>query len=224
MSRSRYVEWLLNGATVLVTICAVVIAGLRIRDEVVGHSSVGAAGTRTISNWREFGNAGTRIGAKNAPVTIVEFLDFQCPFCRVASGSIRDLRRWYTKDLAVVYRHLPIPFHKFAYPAALAAECGARANRFEAIHDALFAQPDSIGQKRWTRFALDAGIADTSGFALCMEDKSVGAAVRRDSVAAVALGVTATPTFLINNVVVSGNVGFAALNGYVKAALDESRH
>lgn len=152
---------------------------------------------------------------------MVEFLDYQCPFCRVASGSIHDLRRWYSKDLAVVYRHLPIPAHKYAYQAALAVECAGRTNKFEAMHDLLFAQPESLGAKPWTRLALEAGVNDTVQFVRCMTDGSAAAAVRRDSVAAVALGATGTPTFLINDVVVSGNVGFAQLNEHIKNALKE---
>lgn len=94
--------------------------------------------------------------------------------------------------------------------------------RFEDFHNLLYVQTDSIGLKPWTSFASDVGINDTMSFSSCMLDPAVEAVILRDSSAAMALGARATPTFLINDVMVSGNIGFNQLNELVKAALREA--
>lgn len=83
----------------------------------------------------------------------------------------------------------------------------------------MFAQPESIGVKPWARFAQDGGVTDTAAFSHCLADRAADAIVARDSLAAVKLGVNATPSFLINGQLISGNPGLNQLNEYVKAAL-----
>lgn len=223
MTRAPYGQWFLNVATVVVAALALAVGADRIRTSFFAPEHTGGAQPKTkrVENWRQLGDAGTRMGPTAAPVTIVEFSDFECPYCRVASGSLHELRRWYASDVAIVYRHLPI--HEHAHAAAVASECAGRAGQFEAYHDALFAQVDSIGKKGWTRFALESGISDTAQFTLCLADSTVDALVRRDSLAAMQLGTHETPTFLINDLMVMGNPGFEQLNEYVKAALKATR-
>jgi protein-disulfide isomerase len=225
MAQHRYSQWMLNAATVLVTLAALSVAGVRVRDAFTQDSNrdENSPRTRHVSEWRKYAVGGVRLGSKNAPVTIVEFLDFQCPFCRVAAADLRDLRRWFGDDLAIIYRQLPVPSHRFAYPAALAAECAAQRGSFEKFHDALFEQPDSIGRKPWTHFAIEADIKDTSEFRTCMNRPSIAAAIAQDAAAAATLGATGTPTFLVNDLMISGNPGLAALNQYVKEAIKASK-
>lgn len=215
MTRARFGTILLNVATGVATTCAVVVAGLWLRDSLDTPAAKGPT-PRTVKNWKEIGSVGTRVGPVEAPVTVVEFLDFQCAYCRLVSGSLRQLQSWYGKDIAVVYRHLP--FHRSAHSAAHAAECAARVGRFEPLHDLFFAQPESVGTKAWTRFAREAGVSDTVTFALCMDDRSVDSIIFRDSSDAMALGASGTPTLLINEVMVVGNPGFDALERYVRDA------
>ena len=218
MRTAKYSEAIWNAATAVVMTLAVITGTLRLRAEFLGRTAVPpAVRTRIVSNWREFSTAGTRMGPANTAVTIVEFSDFQCPFCRIASGDLHNLRHRYPDHVSVVYRHFPI--HTHAREAAIAAECAGRVGSFEAFHDRLFAQPDSIGAKRWIRFAVEAGILDAVQFARCLSTRSVAVLVNQDSAAAVALGVEGTPTILINDLMVIGDPGFEQLNEYVKAAL-----
>jgi protein-disulfide isomerase len=222
MTAGRYREWFWNAATGVVMVMALVLGAMRLRSEFFVHSDSvpSAMRTKVVKQWRTFSSAGDRMGPAYAPVTIVEFSDFQCPYCRVASGDLHDLRRWYPDDVVIVYRHFPI--HRLARPAAVAAECAGRQGTFEAFHDLLFANPESIGNKPWNRFAVEAHVGDTVEFDRCMDSRSATAVVDRDSAAAVALGVQGTPTFLINSLMVIGNPGFEQLNDYVKAALEGS--
>lgn len=157
------------------------------------------------------------MGPRTASVTIVEFADFQCPICTAAAGPLRRLRERYPRDLAVVYRH--VPGHEYSFDAAIAANCAAEAGRFEAFHDALFTERDSIGKKPWSRFAIESGLGDTSAFQRCLGSASAREAVSRDTIAAAALGVVGTPTFLINDVEVQGYASPEQLTSDVAHAL-----
>jgi protein-disulfide isomerase len=210
----------LNGATAILVMCAVCVTALRLHDALAEPRPGAAVAPTHVNQWRAYADAGHRMGPESAAVTIVEFSDFQCPFCRRAAPTLRALRSRYPRDLAVIYRHLP--GHQYSLPAAIAAECAGRAGYFEAFHDALFAEADSIGKKPWSRFAREVGILDTAGFSACLRDASVPQLVFRDTLAATALAVRGTPTFLINDLEVTG-YREAELSADVKAAIDRIR-
>jgi protein-disulfide isomerase len=122
--------------------------------------------------------------------------------------------------VSVIYRHYP--GHEFSVAAAIAAECAARSVRFEAMHDLLYAQAESIGKRPWARFAAEAGVSDTVAFSRCVRQRSTIDAIARDTLAATALGVDGTPTFLINDLAVVG-YNEQQLTGYVDAAVTRAR-
>ena len=223
MNTSRAKEALLNIAIGLVTVCALVVTGIRVREFLVSEKADGRVPTRTVSDWRKFASQGHRFGPPSAAVTIVEFADFQCPYCRAAATSLKELQSWYKDDVAVIYRHYPLRTHDFAREAAYAAICSEPQGHFEVLHDLLFAQADSIGHKEWSRFASEAGVADTISFLRCMSSPATSQVVTRDSLAGTQLGIRATPTFLINETLISGHPGFEELNNQVINALRSSR-
>ena len=92
-------------------------------------------------------------------------------------------------------------------------------DKFEDMHIALYSQSDSIGIRPWTHFAVDAGIQDTLAFRDCLSSEASDNWVVRDTVAAFKLGVTGTPTFLINDLLVRGFYGDAVMNELISAAL-----
>jgi protein-disulfide isomerase len=150
-------------------------------------------------------------------VTIVEFADFQCPFCQAAAPVIDKLMQQHPTQVALVYRHYVV--HKLAFPAAIAAECAADGGQFSSFHRIVFANQDSIGKTSWTSFARQAGIVDTVKFLACMASPAARANVVRDTLAAHSLGVTGTPTFLVNDLEVLGFPGADSLTRYVERAL-----
>jgi protein-disulfide isomerase len=213
-------EHLLNAATVIATLCAMAVAGLRVRDAFADRGNAREKPTE-VAAWQAYSDAGVRIGPTTARVTIVEFSDFQCPFCRKAATYLDALRQRYPDDVAIVYRHFPI--HQFAREAAIATECARRQASFKALYDRLFATPDSIGKEAWTSFAVAAGVADTSSFGACMHDAVAAHVITVDSTAALKLGVTGTPTFLVNELRVAGFEGDSVMDKYVANALKRSR-
>ena len=97
-----------------------------------------------VRNWREALPIGVRYGNADAPVTIVVFSDFECPFC-ARFNAVADSALQRRKDVALAFVHFPLASHRFAVPAARAAECADRYGRFGGLADLLFAKQDSLG-------------------------------------------------------------------------------
>jgi protein-disulfide isomerase len=136
-------------------------------------------------------------GASSAPVTIIEFSDFQCPFCRAAEGSLKQVREKYGDQVRLVYMDFPLGFHPHAMDAARAARCAAEQGKFWQFHDALFLDqkrldPDGLKQTAG-KLGLDGG-----EFNACFASDKHDASIRQDLAQGNSLGVTGTPTFFIN--------------------------
>lgn len=194
---------------------------MRAKDEFFPPQPAALEPPKSISNWRELGATGHRMGAPGARVTIVEFADFQCPYCKIAEATLVELRRKHPLEVAVVYRHYPM--HTAAFPAAVATECAAQVGRFEALHELLYARSDSIGKESWLRFATDAGVTDTNRFSHCMMLGSSSVAVVQDTLAAHKLAIRGTPTFIINDLMYTGFGGADQFTGYVERALASTK-
>jgi protein-disulfide isomerase len=216
--RDSWKDIVLTIGNVVMTICLVALTATYVRDRWGRSSRSPSSGPRPISDWQTYQQAGNRIGPVSSSVTIVEFSDFQCPFCRRAADGIKAVREKYP-DVALVYRHFPLEFHPHAKAAAIAAECAADVGRFEAYHDLLWANADSLAVRDLTELARQAGVRDLPGFKQCLADPRTAARVERDRKEGLRLGVTGTPTFLINNLAIDGYPGSDELHNLVSTAL-----
>jgi protein-disulfide isomerase len=158
-----------------------------------------------VKEWEPLARTGQRMGATPARLTIVEFSDFQCPFCAQARLMLRAALETHP-GVALAYHHFPLPGHAYAFDAAVAAGCAADQGRFEAYHDQLFSNQDSIGVTGWDAFASRAGVADVERFRTCLEEEPARARVNRDRSAGARLGLGGTPTFIVNGRMFSGSV------------------
>jgi protein-disulfide isomerase len=149
------------------------------------------------------------VGRPNAPVTLIEYSDFRCPFCaRFARETLPALEAAFVESgrLRVAYKHLPIPqLHPDAPLAAEAAECAGRAGRFREMHDALFAEPGRLTGGAMVTAALALGL-DEASFRACLTDGETRERVGRDTAEARALGITGTPAFLVGTTEPDGRV------------------
>ena len=91
------------------------------------------------SLWRAVSEYRTALGPRSAPVRLVEFYDYECPFCLALHPVLDTIRARYPEDVTVIFRHFPMAYHQEAYNAALAAECAQEQGAFKALHDVLFA-------------------------------------------------------------------------------------
>ena len=137
------------------------------------------------------------IGPADAPVTIIEFSDFQCPYCQKSVATLKDLRRLYGDKVRVVYRDYPGPNHAQAVPAAEAAQCAGYQGKFWEYHDALFDhQATGTG---WDYEALAHGLGlQAEPFLTCLHTGRYREEVKKDLADGLALGIASTPTFFIN--------------------------
>jgi protein-disulfide isomerase len=153
-------------------------------------------------------------GAPDAPVRVVEYGDFQCPYCRAAAPVLRELVDTSRGRVAVVFRHFPLfTIHAFALTAALAAE--ASGDRFWQMHDLLFADQDHLTDHDLAAYAAQLGVRDAVGEAA----QVFRPAVEADYRAGVAGGVRGTPTLFIGGERYAGRVQLAALRAAVSTAV-----
>lgn len=216
---SRRRELLLNIAVVASALSAVYAVSNRIlgRNDALGSPP---PRVEAVLDWETYGLEGHRLGPLNAPVTIVNFFDFTCPFCQTQAPVLKTILRQFAGQVAVVFRHQPSQTNDVKRRAAIAVECAARADAFEPYHDLLFHHMDSLGTKSWTSMAQEVGVADTTAFRTCMGDPTIDDIVDRDVAAASRLGAVVTPTLLINNTKVLGYTDLDSLSMFVRSALE----
>ena len=173
-------------------------------------------------------------GPSDAPVTVVEFSDFQCPYCRRAAGTVERLRDRYPEDVQLVYAHFPLGNHAWARPAAIAATCAAMQDEaaFWVLHDFYFQEQqaltvDNVVER--SREALAGTAVDREQWATCAGDpeSEAHAEAARRVEASVALGeqhgVRGTPAFFINGQFLSGAQPLEAFVEAVEAGLNGAR-
>jgi len=143
------------------------------------------------------------IGREDAPVSIIEFSDLQCPHCaRYATQTFPRLRSEYVDTGKVRYAvgDLPLPMHAKAMGAAIAARCAGEQGRFWEYRDALFRARGTLGPASYDRIAAEFGL-DMTHFAACREDPGQAERVQADMALARSNGIVSTPAFVIGRVV-----------------------
>jgi formate-nitrite transporter family protein len=163
-------------------------------------------------------------GRPNAPVTLEEFGDFQCPPCGKLAGPIQDLEREYAKSLRVIFHNFPLITHQHAREAALAAEAAGLQGRFWEMHDILYreqaawSKASDVGQL-FEAYAGTIGL-DVDRFRKDIKSAQVNARVTADQNRGASLGVTTTPTIFINNrAIPPPSLNLPSLHEAVEAAL-----
>lgn len=153
----------------------------------------------------EIAAVGPARGPSDAPVTIVEFSDYQCPYCKRAEPVVAQVLERYPEEVRFVYRHLPLDhIHPRARPAALAAVCAQEQGRFWEYHARIFQDQSALADEDLRRHAQELGL-DLAAFDACREKPQVAEQVERDVAEAQAAGVTGTPAFFVNGILLSGS-------------------
>lgn len=128
MAKANWLERAMDFASLGAGLAAVVVAGV-VLFRMVGPD-VSSRESQEVSGWQRYADVGNRLGPETAAVTIIEFGDYQCPYCRESEAHLRAILRKHENDVSLVYRHFPLPGHGSAYPAARAAECAGKQDRF----------------------------------------------------------------------------------------------
>ena len=176
-----------------------------------------AANTNTIRRVDVSTDDDPSIGPDNAPVTIIEFSDYQCPYCQVWYKQVyQELLATYPNKIRFVYRDMPLPMHAEAVPAAEAADCAGEQGAYWKYHDALFSQQYGLNQAAYQKYAADLGL-DTKAFNTCIASNKFLSEVQADASDAAKVGINGTPSFVVNGRIMVGALPIADF----KAVIDE---
>lgn len=147
------------------------------------------------------------LGPSNAPVKIIEFADFQCPFCARVEPTVQQLLRTYGDKVQFTYVNFPLAVHPYAFQAAQAAECAEQQGKFWPYHNELFANQSKLDIKDLKALADKVGLK-AKEFDTCLDQGKSKDAVAHDVSAGQKLGVTGTPSFFINGRLLVGDQPF----------------
>jgi protein-disulfide isomerase len=209
--------------TATLVMCALITTGLVVRREILPPSQASSQPvTRKpvfIQDWRSRLSQGVRLGSDDAPVQLVAFADFECPFCAAYHKVLNAVRQRYPTQVSLTYIHFPLRIHRFAVPAARVAECAGAQGRFEAMAEQLFEQQASLGLKPWSEYAQDAGVPDLQEFDGCVESTGPVPRLEAGRQLGEKLDVKGTPTLVVNGWMLAQPPSAEDLDAMVQAVL-----
>jgi protein-disulfide isomerase len=158
-----------------------------------------------------------RLGPENAPVQIVEFADYECPYCQKVNDDLTKIREHFGSYVSVVFKDFPLPMHPLAPRAAEAARCAGEQGKFWEFHDSLF-ETKKLQAQQLKDQARTLKL-DSDRFDKCLDSGAEIAPVKKDLDEAMRLGLQGTPSFFINGHFMTGSIGYAKLRETVMQEL-----
>jgi len=162
-------------------------------------------------------------GPATAPVTLIEFSDFECPYCGGLFPTLKQVEKNYSDKLRIVYRQFPLTnIHPHAQKAAEASLCAFDQQRFWEFHDSMFGNQRELSVPDLKQRAADLKL-DTAKFNECLDSGRKVAAIQSDIQAGARAGVTGTPAMFINGRMLSGNQPYSEIQGLIEDELQRSQ-
>ncbi len=197
-----------------------------VKDYIAAHGDELMASIQAAGERQQLARMAEVIGGKNipskgpitAPVTVVEFSDYQCPFCDRVQATLTEVRQKYGDKVRWVYKNLPLNFHPEAKPAAYAALAANKQGKFWEYHEQLWARQASLGEKTYVAIAQELKL-DMDKFNKDRASDEVKAQVDADQADAEAMGARGTPHFVINGEAMSGALPAAEFIRVIDAKL-----
>jgi protein-disulfide isomerase len=163
------------------------------------------------------------LGAASAPVTVVEFSDFQCPFCQRVAPTLKQLKATYGDKIRIVWKDFPLTsIHPEAFKAAEAGNCAREQGKFWEFHDRLFANQQALQPDALKEHAAAVGL-DTAAFNMCLDSAKHSDRVQQHIAAGTRLGINSTPAVFINGRQVSGAQPYEVFAGIIDEELATTR-
>jgi protein-disulfide isomerase len=157
-------------------------------------------------------------GLREAPVTIIEFADYECPYCQQIHPLLKKLEQEFDGKIALAFKDMPLPMHPRAAKAAEATRCAGVQGKFWELHDLLFEHPGHLEVPQLKEYAQTLQL-DMEKFDKCLESGEQTAVVQKDFAEAQHLGLTGTPSFFVNGHFFSGIVKYNTLREMVEQEL-----
>jgi len=159
------------------------------------------------------------LGPVNAKVTLLEYSDFECPYCLRHFDTVNQIVKAYPKDVRIVYRHFPLSFHANAQKAAEASECAAVQGKFWEMYTKIFEanRAAKMGVDVWKQAAKDLGL-DSAKFDKCLDGGEMAKRVAADQAEGSGAGVAGTPATFVNGELIEGALPFDSFKTKIEAA------
>lgn len=161
-------------------------------------------------------------GPNTALVTIVEWADFQCPYCGRVTSTLAQLEQKYEGRVRFVFKHNPLPFHNRALDAAIAAEAAGRQGKFWQMHDLLFSDPRNLTDDRFLAYAKQLKL-DRKRFKRDLKDAALESKILAQQEQGATLGARGTPAFFINGRFLSGAQPFETFSALIDEEMERAR-
>lgn len=210
--------------TTLLTLAALGIAATFAHREFAGPQYYGTSENPVpiaVEGWEDAVEIGRTTGAGR--VQVVEFADLECPICAKAyarwHSDTSSVGRRFRSKVSYTFVHFPLKMHRFARPAARAAECARNSGRFFEFVSAVFAKQDSLGLRPWNAYARDAGVKDLVAFDRCAVSTIPIIEIDKGVALGERLGVTGTPAIVINGWKYQGLIADSTYANAIDAAL-----
>src|SRR6185503_6901523 len=165
-------------------------------------------------------DSGPSKGGRDAPVLIVEFSDFQCPYCKQATSTLKQVLQSYGERVRLVFKHTPLPIHAGAFKAAQAAVCADKQGKFWEYHDRLFSS-NVLSTDALRKQAAELGL-EINEFNACLDSEASRAAVLKDMKEARQADIQGTPSFVISGSVLRGARSFEDFKSVIDRELKKS--
>jgi len=161
-------------------------------------------------------------GSKDAWITIIVVSDFQCPFCKRVTPTLKEVEGKYGSDVRTVFIHNPLPFHNRAMPTAMAAECSGEQGKFWQMHDAMFETQQELEDNHLEGYAKKIGV-DVGKWKSCYTSNKFKSKIEDQQKLANQFGARGTPAFFINGRFLSGAQPFPAFDALVEEELKKAK-
>ncbi|MCY4398297.1 MAG: thioredoxin domain-containing protein [Gemmatimonadetes bacterium] len=215
---------IMDGAALIAVVCLMILVARELTSEHGRPVGNLVESPEQVEGWEALGTRGHQWGDSAAPVTVITFIDFECPACRdFALGPEHEIRALYPKEVRFIVRHLPLSYHRLAFHAAKASECAAQQDRFHAMYWTLFSKQDSLGIKDLASYAVESDVTDLGTFRQCMSSNEVEAQITSDIKAAESARAQGTPTIIVNGLRLAGVPTVDEFEELILVALDQSR-
>lgn len=198
----------------------VVLASRPFRDPPPRSADAAWSTSTIVPNWRKYAEHAYRVSPDTGAITIIEFSDLQCPFCRRAAFELDTILARYPGRVTVLFHNFPLgEVHESAPAAAIAAECADRQGAFAPFMRTVMAHQEELRNRPMTWFAAQARLPHLARFKRCQSDSSTARVIANDVALGTTLGVEGTPTILIDSARFVGAPPMATMDAVVRHLL-----
>jgi len=160
----------------------------------------------------------TKKDIKKDKVTILEFSDFQCPYCARGEATIKQVKEYYGDKVEIIYKHFPLQFHQYSFKAAEASECARDQGKFNEYKEVLFENQETLDADSLKSYARSLNL-DMNGFTQCLDNGEKIVIVNNDLKEGISMGVDGTPAFFVEGKMISGAQPFENFKAVIDSML-----